>query len=319
MLGLNRNLCTRQSFLTIVACTVFLIGLSNHRNSKDLPKNLPTVSMMEKIQLERKNLLKQKCRELKLQLNTNPLPARFKIEDRHQVMYCDVPKAATTNLKGLMLVLSGIVNMTDLPSLPRVKVHEKNEMRKLVVYGQAGILKERVGNYTKLMFVRHPYERLVSAYESKFGSTIINNRYQRRIGAKIIRKYRKNPTPIALEKCDDVTFPEFVNYVIDEWKLNKKLVDVHWLPAIDLCLPCSIEYDFIGKVETLEQDVSFLLEKLNETDLIPSFQAKQKAPQTTQSVWRQKMKQLSKQQIKDLTRIYAADFQIFGYPLDYSV
>ncbi|XP_045036400.1 carbohydrate sulfotransferase 11-like [Daphnia magna] len=244
-------------------------SISNHLNLNALPKNLPTVAMMEKIQLERKNLLKQKCSELKLKSKTSPRPVRFKIEDRHRVMYCEVPKAATTNLKGLMLVLS-----------------------------------------------EEPFERLVSAYESKFGSTVIDDRYQRGVGTNIIRKYRQNPTAISLEKGDDVTFVEFVNFVIDKWKLPKERMDAHWLSAIELCFPCSIEYDFIGKVETLEQDVSFLLQKLNETDLIPSFQEKQKAPNTTQSVWRQTMKQLNQQQMEDLISIYAADFQIFGYPLD---
>ncbi|XP_059352653.1 carbohydrate sulfotransferase 11-like [Daphnia carinata] len=107
--------------------------------------------------------------------------------------------------------------------------------------------------------------------------------------------------------------------VIDTWRLNKTHMDTHWLPANDLCLPCSIEYDLIGKVGTLEQDVSFLLRKLNETDLIPSFQAQQKAPQTTPSVWRQMMKQLSQQQIYDLLTIYAADFHMFGYLPDYQL
>lgn len=247
---------------------------------------------------------------------TNPLPARFKIEDRHQVMYCDVPKAATTNLKGLMLVLSGKFNISDLPSIPRLTVHEKNEMRKLAVVEPAAIFENGVGNYTKFIFVRHPFERLVSAYESKFGSTIPDDIYQRKIGTKIIQKYRKKPTKISLEKGDDVTFVEFVNYVMDESKTNRKRMDVHWLPAIELCRPCSIEYDFIGKVETLEQDVSFLLQKLNEADLILSFQEKQKARHTTQSVWRETMKQLSQQQMDDLISLYASDFQIFGYPLD---
>lgn len=215
-----------------------------------------------------------------------------------------------------MLVLSGKFDIADLLSIPRLKVHEKNEMRKLAVVEPTAFVKEGVGNYTKFIFVRHPFERLVSAYESKFGSTVIDDRYQRGVGTNIIRKYRQNPTAISLEKGDDVTFVEFVNFIIDKWKLPKERMDAHWLSAIELCFPCSIEYDFIGKVETLEQDVSFLLQKLNETDLIPSFQEKQKAPNTTQSVWRQTMKQLNQQQMEDLISIYAADFQIFGYPLD---
>ncbi|XP_057381462.2 carbohydrate sulfotransferase 11-like [Daphnia carinata] len=272
--------------------------------------------MMEKIQLERKNLLQQKCRELKMESKTSPLPARFIIEDRHRVMYCDVPKAATTNLKELMLVLSGNFNIADLRSIPKLKVHEENEMRKLDVFESAMISKNGVANYTKFIFVRHPFERLVSAYENKFGRTIDGTAYQRRVGTEIIRKYRQKPTKISLEKGDDVTFVEFVDYVVDEWKLNKKWMDLHWLPANDLCLPCSIEYNLIGKVETLKQDVSFLLHKLNETDLIPPFKAKQNPPQTTPSVWRRMIKQLSQQQIYDLLTIYAADFHIFGYPPD---
>ncbi|XP_059352652.1 carbohydrate sulfotransferase 11-like [Daphnia carinata] len=261
-----------------------------------------------------------------MESETSPIPAWFKIEDGHQVMYCDVPKmmafvrsqAASTNLKRLMLILSGKFDIADLLSIPGTVVHHQNIMRNLAVFESATFSENGVGNYTKFIFVRHPFERLVSAYENKVGINAVDFNYRKRLGPKMIRKYRQEPTKV-WEEGDYATFVEFVDYVIEEWKLNKTHMDVHWLPANDLCIPCTIEYDLIGKVETLEQDVSFLLHKLNETDLIASFQAQQNAPQTTPSVWRRMMKQLSQQQIYDLLTIYAADFHIFGYLPDYPV
>jgi hypothetical protein len=49
---------------------------------------------LEILQVERKNLIQEKCRDA-IAARAKPKmanPVRFKIEDRHRVMYCDVPK-----------------------------------------------------------------------------------------------------------------------------------------------------------------------------------------------------------------------------------
>jgi hypothetical protein len=172
-------------------------------------------------------------------------------------------------------------------------------------------VKNGAGNFTKFIFVHHPFERLVSAYQDKLG--INNLMYHKILGTVIVRKFRKNPSRLSLEMGNDVTFPEFVTFVIDEWKKMKRPLDAHWRPIFDLCLPCEMQFHFIGKFETLNRDVDYLLRKLNETDLSRLFAGQPKA-KTTSSLWKESMKQISLQQLSDLNQMYANDFRLFGYP-----
>jgi hypothetical protein len=209
-----------------------------------------------------------------------------------------------------MLILSGTIEMTnDLSAIPSLTVHEQNPMRKLNANNLNDTVKNGVGDFTKFIFVRHPFERLVSAYRDKLASN--NSIYHRMVGKVIVRKIRKNPSP--LEMGDDVTFPEFVTFIIGEWRDGKRRLDVHWRQIFDLCLPCEMQFHFIGKFETLNQDVDFLLRKLNETDLVGLFASQPKA-QTTSSLWKESMNQISHQQLSDLNQMYANDFRLFGYP-----
>lgn len=136
--------------------------------------------------------------------------------------------------------------------------------------------------------------------------------YMINVGTKIIKKYRTNPSQLSLEKGHDVTIPEFVSYVIDQWAERKdKPLDVHWRSMVDLCHPCSIKYDMIGKFETMQKDVDYLLNQLGEDKISKHFKAYQ--PYATSSLVKEFMQKISQQQWKSLLRIYKDDFKVFGY------
>jgi hypothetical protein len=214
-----------------------------------------------------------------------------------------------------MLILWGQVETNDLSAIPRSTVHDTNPMRVLHASNLNDTIINGTGDFTKFIFVRHPFERLVSAYRDRLASNV--TKYHMNTGREIIRKFRKNPSRLSLEMGNDVTFPEFVTFVIDEWKKMKRPLDAHWRPVIDLCLPCDMQFHFIGKFETLNRDVDYLLRKLNETDLVGLFSSQPKS-KTTSSLWKESMKMISHQQLSDLNRIYADDFRLFGYPHYYT-
>jgi hypothetical protein len=211
-----------------------------------------------------------------------------------------------------MLILSGVVETENLSSIPRLTVHEQNPMLMLDAFNLTDTTKNGLGHFTKFIFVRHPYERLVSAYRDKLAGD--NIFYRKAIGREIIQKYRKHASQLSLQNGHDVTFPEFVNFIVHQWKDGRELLDIHWRPIVDLCLPCAMHYDFIGKFETLNQDVEFLLQKLNKENLIQLFTSNKEQPKTTHSLWKQFMKMLSHQQLSDLNRMFGDDFKLFGYP-----
>ncbi|XP_033732831.1 carbohydrate sulfotransferase 11-like [Pecten maximus] len=113
-----------------------------------------------------------------------------------------------------------------------------------------------------VMFSRDPYERLFSAYVDKFISPNIN--FWIRVGTSIIRKYRELPKFRSLRCGDDVTFAEFVKYVIN-LSHGLESVDSHFVTITEHCRPCEIRYDVIGKMATFYNDTMFLIQTIGHT------------------------------------------------------
>ena len=115
---------------------------------------------------------------------------------------------------------------------------------------------------TVFMFSRDPYSRLLSGYLDKIYSA--NPTYWKILGGSIRSNKRTN--------CyHNVTFLEYVEYAIRMEKIQTENKDPHPAAMYDLCKPCIIDYDFIGKMETFKADVSFLLNNYNLSEYWNTF------------------------------------------------
>ena len=218
-------------------------------------------------------------------------------------------QVASTNWKKIMMILSEKSNTTDLEAISSDAAHKDNHMLTLDQYPTKNI-SHIFQTYIKFTFVRHPFERLVSAYNNKFVKANDASFYRNVHGTKIIAKYRTNPSEQSLQTGDDVTFAEFVQYVIDQWKTGE-LMDVHWRPMVDLSSPCHVHYDVIGKFETLKQDADFVL-KLAGLDKVIQFPGFQ--PAISGSSLQSYLHQLNaRQREMILFHVYKFDFELFGY------
>jgi hypothetical protein len=118
----------------------------------------------------------------------------------------------------------------------------------------------------------------------------------------------------------DVTFPEFVRYVIDSWH-EGEVLDRHWIPQFRLCQPCQIHYDFIGHYETLYEDADAVLERLNSgvnpKDVVVSQFPRVDPDNQRYARSSKKMTEfyssISEDTISELYRLYAPDYELFGY------
>ncbi|TNN34529.1 Carbohydrate sulfotransferase 11 [Liparis tanakae] len=172
-------------------------------------------------------------------------------------------------------------------------------------------INHRLKNYLKFLFVREPFERLVSAYRNKF-TLKYNSSFHKRFGTRIIRRYRKNATQDALLNGADVKFKEFAEYLVDPATQRDGPLNEHWQTAYQLCHPCHIHYDLVGKYETLEEDANYVLRLVGVGDSL-RFPSYAKSTRTTDAMTAQFFSNISTQQQIQLNQLYKLDFLMFNY------
>lgn len=236
--------------------------------------------------------------------------SRIYVEDRFQLLYCEVPKVGCSNWKRVLMVLGGRARSTQ--DIPHDAAHYSNQLRRLDSYDRAGIA-ERLRSYTKVLFVREPFERLVSAFRDKFESP--NSYYHPVFGRAIISRYRVNATGSALKTGAGVTFREFVLYLLDVQKPVG--MDIHWERVGQLCSPCLIQYNFIGKFESLQEDADFLLRSIGAPDNLtfPDFKDRNPlAERTSSRITLEYFSQLNSTERQKVFEFYLRDYLMFSYP-----
>jgi len=123
----------------------------------------------------------------------------------------------------------------------------------------------------------------------------------------------------SLKTGDDVKFEEFVQYVVLESSLGEERLDHHWKPQYSICLPCHIQYDFIGNYETLHDDAKHVLRQIsrvsNNTGV--QFPAKDLDSRNRNSheLLRKFYGNVSTKNIVRLLRLYKRDYDAFGYKI----
>lgn len=134
---------------------------------------------------------------------------------------------------------------------------------------------------------------------------------QARIGKYIVRKYRKDPSNRDLENGDNVTFREFIDYLIEEGVADES-ANEHWRPISQLCQPCLLNYTFIGKYEKFDDDAKLILKMID----APFIQFPQNKSGRTADHLRLYFASLPLEKIKQLYDLYELDFKLFGYDLE---
>ncbi|XP_073422818.1 carbohydrate sulfotransferase 14 [Dendrobates tinctorius] len=223
------------------------------------------------------------------------------VNDKYKLLYCYVPKVACSNWKRVLKVLDGRLDSVDA----RLKMDHRSDLVFLADLS-AEQIRHRLQHYYKVLFVREPLERLLSAYRNKFGEI---KEYQQRYGVEIVRRYRQPP---AASKGDDVTFSEFLRYLLDE---DEEKMNEHWMPIYQLCQPCAVPYDFIGTYERLREDANRVLDAIGAPSYIqfPERQAWYKP--VTKETLQYHLCNTPQGLIRELLPKYIMDYSLFAYTL----
>ena len=175
---------------------------------------------------------------------------------------------------------------------------QTSELRKL-------FKKKRVLTFS---FVRHPFERLVSAYNDRV------------IQKNILFEYGYTTW-----YNNNHSFPSFVNLVLSEYKKSKCSnfyssdclnINIHWKPFASECSYCSIKYDVIGRMETFNEDVKYIFEKSDLSSILSLIDIKKSMHSSklkTKLMTKKYFSQLTVDNINELYDMYRMDFKMFGY------
>ncbi|XP_010784174.1 carbohydrate sulfotransferase 12-like isoform X1 [Notothenia coriiceps] len=174
----------------------------------------------------------------------------------------------------------------------------------------------KLQHYTKFLFVRDPFVRLISAFRNKFGKP--NEDFYKQFGSVMLRRYANLSGSLPETAAEAFaagikpTFQQFITYLLDPETERESIFNEHWRQVYRLCHPCQVKYDFIGRLESLETDAEHLL-KLLEVDHLLHFPSG--ARNRTAASWeRDWFAQIPIAMRRELYKLYEPDFELFGYP-----
>ncbi|MCP8896337.1 sulfotransferase family protein [Shinella daejeonensis] len=231
------------------------------------------------------------------------MPA-FIASSKFDFVYLSVPKAGCTSVKNWMYHLEH----GRYPEKP-LDIHKIEQSRLIHFDNNRSKVYEALRRSFVFTLVRHPLKRAYSLFNEKilhqsqyaFGDAqvLLKNRY----GASLRNE--------SLEECR-ADFLAFLNLVRDTQRKTVDFrLDWHWIPQT-VIINDALRFrtlDFIGRVETMDQDMEFVMKRTGATTIpFPRFNEGPKSKFAYEEVLTDRIRDLGKQ-------IYATDLENFAYSI----
>lgn len=220
-------------------------------------------------------------------------------QDTWNLLYCWIHKVASSSWSKVFFSLKG-------QEVPASRLHEAAQ--KFSLSSSNTDLRTSIRNSLVFTIVRHPFERLVSAYRDKFE---LAKKYAY-VYSHYANKILNLSSPLQVAKHRRPTFSEFVDYLLS---VHVTQFNDHWVPYWLHCHVCEMEYDIIGKMETITEDMEFIAKEsgLAAANIsLPWANKKSSGDNVSLDYFRK----LSVKQVQGLYNIYKPDFEMFGYNAD---
>lgn len=237
------------------------------------------------------------------------------VNEEHKLLWCFVQKVASTSLKKLFTNLLSKTDTNQGNQYENITAFHLEANNLLYRVSPMYYNQHQLNGLFKFIFVRHPFKRIVSAFEDKGNKSRSEEPYfYAKYWDKIMKKQRGETN---VNENSRPTFEEFINYLIET---HPFLYDEHWAPYWTRCEPCLIKYDFIGKLETSKQDLEFLLAKCKQNKCKQNldnriWENKNNITKTNNKIKYYFIK-LTPEKITQLYKIYFLDFKLFGYTIE---
>ncbi|XP_030831363.1 carbohydrate sulfotransferase 10-like [Strongylocentrotus purpuratus] len=271
------------------------------------------MSAQSEVNRLRRELILQKCAKHP-ELNQSGISyttyRHIYFSDKHKLLYCFIPKVGCSNWKRVMMILNW--SKKNISEMLSDEVHEHNGMKRLAELSRAE-QQQKLQTYKKFIYVRNPFGRVVSAFNNKFGDIVQYRKapYFQGFAKTIMKQFRSHATATELKTGENITWTEFVKFLTQS---NRPFFDDHWEEMFKICSPCKIRYDYVGHLETVSEDAKYMLTDLQVDSLIEYPSKSNSHPTNSTAKLEKAFRDLPKDNLKKLWKIYEKDFEIFDYP-----
>jgi hypothetical protein len=172
--------------------------------------------------------------------------------EKKKFIFSYIPKVACTNWKCIFRYMngsndylncdlahslnSGLIFLSDLDN--------SNEL----------LLNSEIKKYS---CVRNPYSRLLSAYLNKINPFVLKEKDEKDYYYNIFNQ-------ISIYKQQNYNQKEFVDFeCFVNWLFDLRTYDPHWESQTKLIHFDTVKYDFIARLENLQDDADFIFKKIN--------------------------------------------------------
>lgn len=273
-------------------------------DSQKVPKeNISALANWWEEQARIQEQVKRVCQKYGASLRREINPEMFSYSQEYNLLYCRNQKVASStwvqktyrHLTGLseeelsqhVRPANGYDNNMYGWTLDRFRVENAEAVRNLE------------NTAVSFSVVRHPFERLVSAYENKI-----------LIESPLSRNFE--------QLFGKPTFSKFVNMIIED-SSNCRLhfcqsLNEHWRPYLSSCSYCDMSFTVITKMENVDRDRKIILDMVGAGVLFKEYaRENQSVGDTIKNVTMNYFRQLPRRLAERLRNIYWTDLEMFGY------
>ncbi|KAJ6666840.1 hypothetical protein lerEdw1_018842 [Lerista edwardsae] len=170
------------------------------------------------------------------QLEASQVLSSIMVNNKLHFLYCKTPATGVEGWEQLLEMLEekGVTLQMPIPE------HQEFEHRKTLSEYNLTSMEAMLKSYTKVIFIREPFQRLISAYKRGL--------------------------------ADGRTFKEFIQYIVHRGIRN---ASPEWQPLVSLCQPCLVQYDYIIMFGSQGRELHYLMLRagLPATPWLPEFMA----------------------------------------------
>lgn len=280
-----------------------------------IPRITMSKSQMENVKREldsRRRRMSRVCETIDVkESRLDTVLTNMIIDTEHNISWCPIYKAASSTWMILFAALKDALTDFTMDLIQRNHMQVSDIVRQKFRHN-ADFNKtyEKLSKTKKFLIVRHPLERLLSAYRDKLEHMQGREYYYKRFGRRIALKYRQsgdNATRL------EPTFAEFLRFIA-----NEKYFDEHWTPYYRTCEPCALHYDYILKVETLDRDQNFLIQDTKLSNYLYEVRHPGNINPhgtTTRKILDQYIAGIPRSLLDQIYKIYENDYKLFNYSL----